>query len=711
MNGLAQVKEYILQKTSNVNVNNPKANQGAKYLAENYTEEEILQHVDTSFQIIQLQFTKSTSETPAGEARLTTVSSGIGYHVCKREEELGIFSQWDLDVRVGDLFIEAYYNTGFIDLYYPRIRNGFHIVSATNKWTDLEDIDTSTIIHSLKGTVEIKPHPIEGMMQMHAHDEYPVIKGKGANDSLDTRSTWVKAINKLQRTSWRVNERVLTAMLKHEDKFISREKVLRNKPKEQKRRSKLIEWSFTTKKAKYLKGKTFYQFLEADYRGRLYYSEPFLNFQGSDIARGMLQFGRGKPMDEYGLYWLAVHTACCYNQSYNADEIPDWCQEDYASYLQEEGLESISVDKMTLDDRNRWTKENMEWIRKAGEESTFYHDSEKVVSFLACCIEWDGYLTAKESGQIHYTHLPIPIDGSNNGWQHLGAISRDEKTGALVGLIPRDIQLDFYVQTAKELYRLTEDEHLLSILHSMPMKHIRKGISKRGSMTRAYSAGADKIGENMWFDCKAEDFDELYGLTEEDCKQFAKILIKAINNVCPGPLKTMGYMQALAGVAIAQGITVMQWRTPSEFDVEYKCFYSKHCKTRGTIAGYNKYNKQCQVKHVAQVFTDFPDVRGFMCGISPNYIHSMDAAHMALVVDKWNGDFGAVHDSFSTHATDVEHLLAHTKQEFIDMYDTPDYYRVIEDQLVRDMDDVTVDRPELGTLNIREIDDSDYFFS
>ena len=58
------------------------------------------------------------------------------------------------------------------------------------------------------------------------------------------------------------------------------------------------------------------------------------------------------------------------------------------------------------------------------------------------------------------------------------------------------IQYDFYVQTAKELYNLTEDEHLKSILSKMPMKHIRKGISKRGSMTRAYSAGAQKIGEN-----------------------------------------------------------------------------------------------------------------------------------------------------------------------------------------------------------------------
>ena len=137
------------------------------------------------------------------------------------------------------------------------------------------------------------------------------------------------------------------------------------------------------------------------------------------------------------------------------------------------------------------------------------------------------------------------------------------------------IQYDFYVQTAKELYNLTEDEHLKSILSKMPMEHIRKGISKRGSMTRAYSAGAQKIGENMWFDCKTEDYDELYGLTQADCMALAKILIKAINNVCPGPLKTMGYLQALAGVAISQDTDRLKWTTPSDFKVDYTCFHKQ----------------------------------------------------------------------------------------------------------------------------------------
>ena len=45
------------------------------------------------------------------------------------------------------------------------------------------------------------------------------------------------------------------------------------------------------------------------------------------------------------------------------------------------------------------------------------------------------------------------------------------------------------------------------------------------------------------------------------------------------------------------------------------------------------------------------------------------------------------------------------------MYDVDNYYHIIEDQLVEDLDDVTTDRPTLGDLNIEEIEDSDYFFA
>ena len=110
-----------------------------------------------------------------------------------------------------------------------------------------------------------------------------------------------------------------------------------------------------------------------------------------------------------------------------------------------------------------------------------------------------------------------------------------------------------------------------------------------------------------------------------------------------------------------------------------------------------------------QVPIDKPDYRGFMCGISPNFIHSMDASHLSIVAAKWHGAFGAVHDSFSTHACDVPDLLKLTKDVFVDMYDCDNYLDVIQSLFSDGNDDV--DQPELGELNIGDIYGSDYFFA
>ena len=718
LEGFKEVTDYLANKRLSVNVNNPKANTGAVVLREEYEEHELRDLVGEAIHTIQENFTKTNTEVAAGEAKLTNVSMHIGRYVCKRPPEYdntGLYNEWVKDIRVGDLFVEAFFKTGFIDLYYPERRDSFHIITPTNKWTDLKPLPLDTITRVTRNTVEVKPPLISGPTQIHkdGDTDYPIIKKKPtAYINLD--APWVKSINKLQRTGWKVNSRVLETLLDNSDKFTSSIEIKdkERRDEELKRRSKIIEWAFITKKAKYLDGRTFYQMVDADYRGRVYYCEPFFSFQGSDVARGMMLFDREKPMDSHGLYWLAVHTACSYNKSYNIDEIPDWCEEDYVSYLQDEGLDSISLDKMSLNDRVNWVNNNMDMLRDSGETCELHMDAEKPVSFLACCIEWHDYHVARDAGLTHRTSLPIPIDGSNNGWQHLGAISKDVQTGELVGLTSVNIQKDFYVQTAKELYRLTEDGELKDLLDRMPMKHIRKGISKRGSMTRAYSAGAAKIGENMWFDCKTEDYHKKYGITEDNCMALAKLLIKAINNVCPGPLKTMGYLQGLASVIIADedASHKLEWNTPSGFEVEYECYYSKRCVTKGTISGYTKYNERGVVNHKARVYSDFPDMRGFMCGISPNYIHSMDAAHMALVINDWTGDFGAVHDGFSTHACDVETLLATTKRKFIEIYNEDNYYNIIKQQIVGDRE-VLLDQPDLGNLNIEEIEDSDYFFA
>ena len=714
--------------------------------------------VDTSFGVIQFQFSRTSSDSPAGVAQLTATSSLIGTAISEKISRDPL--PWNMEVRLGDLFIEAYKVNELIDLYYPKIRDSSYIISATHQWTELADIPDIHERIAIIGTVTERPEKIQGAHQFHNQRNVSVVKGN--TSAVEPDKAWVKAIDNLQSTGWRINRPVLEAMLENSDLFTSDEPIEDNDAKEQKRRSKKVEWSFITEKATRFKdADVFYQYLEADYRGRLYYSEPFLNFQGSDLARGILEFSRGKPMTEEGLQWLAIHTASCFNMSYGIDDIPTWCSSDYVTYLEQEGLDNISVDKMTLEDRIEWTNQYMTEVVEAGKYRVFSSDAEKPVSFLSACVEWYDYSISNRENRIHMTRLPIPIDGSNNGWQHLGAISKDTLTGELVGLVPVKIQKDFYVQTAKELIKLNKNERLENILNEMPMKRIRKGISKRGSMTRAYSAGAAKIAENMFFDCKAEDYHITYDITQDDCAKLAKTLVKAIDIVCPGPLDTMKYLQDLASFEIGKyerygedgepagaeykelvkeqkelytkqdktdeeleqlndlmiqmrsyefrkiygvGSDFLRWDTPSGFHVHYENWITEAKKVRGRIDGQ-------QIKHVAQLPTKRPDIRGFMCGVSPNFIHSMDASHMALVIEEWNGDFGAVHDSFSTHACDVDKLLASTKQKFISMYAVDNFYDHIKDQLITDQEELDVEQPALGSLNIEEIEDSDYFFA
>ena len=704
-----------------------------------------------ALQIIQQNFSRDETDNPVGTAKLTAVSSAIGGIIHKHINRESI--PWNMEVRLGDLFIEAFYNTGYIDIYYPKARDTSYIISATNKWLKLAELPVDIRV-ILKGTHLTKPRYIK--------------KLAGAGNSeikTDTEIAHVRAVNKLQQVGWRINQRVYKALKENKDLFASSTPVLNNEAKELRRRSKNLEWGFIMAKAKELyHADTFYQDVEVDYRGRVYYAEPFLNYQGSDLSRGMLKFSKGKPMTAEGMWWLAVHTACSFNQSYSKEELPSWAEADYFSYLSNEGLDSISVDKFTLEDRVRWTNENMDVILEAGRTHHIFTDAEKPVSFLAACIEWHDFSEAEKDGRIYMSHLPIPIDGSNNGWQHLGAMSKDKRTGKLVGLTPEEIQEDFYVKTAKELYSITTDERRKKLLEDMPMKHIRKGISKRGSMTRAYSAGATKIAENMWFDCRTEDYHELYGLEEKDCIGFAKDLVTAIDAVCPGPLDTMYYLQQLAAYMIGKyakfkdgveagkefaqlsqdiktlyvkkdktdeeleelsalireattyetrliygmGEQILTWTTPSGFTVNYEDWAMRSVRCRGTISGL-KIGKTKTINHVARIATDKPDVRSFMCGISPNFVHSMDAAHMALIIDEWDNDFGAVHDSFAVHACDVDDLLDLTKKTFVDIYDVDNFFNYIRKEITNNNDDVK--QPTLGDLDIQEVYYGDYFFS
>ena len=651
---------------------------------------------------IQRCFKRSKTE---GESAITQASMAIGKYIVEGWDSNNV--NFRDHVRVGDLVIEGFVMCNYLTISVGHMKSRKPVtIHATDKWGNMEAVAGKTICMT-----DSIIAPITTLMQ--ANDKSVIKtwdKSKEKKFTQYLNAPFIKAIDKLQATRWLVNPDVHEAILQQWASFI---KVEEFKGEDEKENDKLYQRQASKNRevkevmaiaAKWL-GTEFSFYLDADYRGRLYYSEPFFNFQGSDIARGQLMFAKGRLFDSTASFWLGVHTACAYNQSYGIDEIPDWVTTDYCSALEEEELDTISVDKMTLEDRAMWTQQNIDVIVEAGKRKEFMHEAEKSISFLACCIEWYKYSQSKGD---FYTRLPIPIDGANNGWQHLGAMSKDDKTGKLVGLVPTEVQNDFYVQVAK---RLTQRMPEWFEERQIPMKHIRKGIAKRGAMTRAYSCGQKKMSESMYSDCYQFGFTEEYNISTWDCDELSSQVIRAIQEVCPGPLDTMRYLQRLADQEIAnwardygtdrgKGI---EWLTPSGFPVVYECYRTRPVKV--DCYGFATPTGEIRFKHVIREKTDIPDRRGFMCGISPNFVHSMDASHMALVVAGWEGSFGAVHDSFSTHACDVEELMTTTRKEFVKIYDKENFYDSIP--FGRGYNG---DVPTIGTLSITEVKESDYFF-
>jgi len=457
-------------------------------------------------------------------------------------------------------------------------------------------------------------------------------------------------------------------------------------------------------------GYEFYQSMYLDYRGRIYNKDPYFSYQSNDLARGHFLFAEEKEVDQKGAEYTFIHTASSFNQTYSIKELEqlDWITLDYTKPLKEDGLVDISVDKMGVMDKHNWTIENINNILDVASDPIatidYWQSAEKPWVFLSLCFEIGGIIGGALADEPYYSSMPISIDGVNNGTQHLAAMSLDERAGKLVGLMPMEIPKDFYLVMGKEIINVNKGTEIGKKLKHIPMKLIRKGISKRGSMTRAYDAGARKIGEIIYQDSYDAGITAKYNITRSDSKALGKDLVTAYDAVCHGPVEIKKYLQALVNHKIkVMNLKDISWDTPSGFPVLTQKWVARKKVYQGSLQGK-------QISHVYLEVTDKPALAEHLSAIGANWVHSYDASHMSLVINKLNLDsFGAIHDSFSVHAADVEELIYTTKSEFIKMY-AKDIFADMREELIWNDEMFDEEIPAVGNLILEDIYDSDFFF-
>ena len=290
---------------------------------------------------------------------------------------------------------------------------------------------------------------------------------------------------------------------------------------------------------------------QLDFRGRLYPIPLFLQPQGNDLAKGVLTFAKGKPIDnDEAMDWLAIH-----------------------------GANVFGYDKVSLEERVEWVAEHEKahHVRRpgpAGRGYGWWSDRDKPWQFLAFCYEWAGLL---EHGVGFVSTLPVAVDGACNGLQHFSAMLRDPEGGAAVNLVPSDKPADIYQQVADIVTRkLCLEVSTRSCDASMAQQWLDYGVTrkltKRPVMVVPYSGTQFTCREYVHEHIReVRDGGNLCPgrLTRSSRPPcyVTKLIWETIHEVVSSARLAMDWLRRCARKTTSEGKT-LYWKTPTGFPVE-----------------------------------------------------------------------------------------------------------------------------------------------
>jgi DNA-directed RNA polymerase len=546
-----------------------------------------------------------------------------------------------------------------------------------------------------------------------------------------------EALNAIQNTAWQINPRVLEVMLeaqaraasfadilppvddmKVEDEaprpaWLTKEMKQEDMTEEQveqfrlwkrsvsqlhelnaKLRSKRMQWSRMLWVAERFKDEEEMFFPhQLDWRGRIYPVPLYLHPQGHDACRGLLQFSRAVPIqDDEGALWLAVHGAGCWG-----------------------------VDKVSLEDRRAWVLEHERAILSSAEDpltNRFWTEAEKPWQALAFCLDWAGF---RAEGFDYLSQLPVQMDGTCNGLQNFSAILRDEVGGKAVNLLPGDKPNDIYTDVAElVIKRVEEDAMGGNEIAAGWIGRVTRKVTKRPVMTLAYGASRYGFAKMVFEDtisplraeCKRAGDKGAFpwaGNGFDAATYMGGLIWECVGKVVQAAARVMEWLQGAAKVAASEELPVI-WHAPTGFMVQ------QSYKLPNTVSLQLTFDK---VRITLAVANDGMkiDSRKQAAGISPNWVHSLDAAHLMRTVVRVAAEgiqsVSMIHDSYGTHAGNAWALARCLREEFVRMYSETDVLARFKADLQAMLPE-NKELPELpiaGSLDLSQVLESPFFFA
>lgn len=417
-----------------------------------------------------------------------------------------------------------------------------------------------------------------------------------------------------------------------------------------------------------------------DSRGRVYPMTQGLSPQGSDVQKGMLQFAEGKAVVRGTRAW-------------------DW--------FMYNGANLWGFDKETPEDRIAWHRDKVELLLAIADdpiENQQWLDADSPVQFLAWCFEFaelerQGYVNSK---------LPVALDGSCSGLQHFSAMLRDEVGGAAVNLTPSERMNDIYRAVAevaqREMEKAEPDED--GYREKWLSHGINRKVTKRSVMTTSY--GVTKRSAIRYV---IDDYLRVVdmGIPPRYHYNAASYLMDfvwpAISAVVIKGKQAMAWLDKAGKEIVKWGDAedgVISWVTPSGFLATQTYYEFEEHSVASKLYGH------ARIKVLVE--SPEPSYSRHSQGLSPNFIHSMDASHLHMTTARMAREIPGVslamiHDSFGTHAADTEKLYHVLREEFVRMYTEHD---PIQDFAKKYL---LPNPPQKGNLDLNLVLQSRYVFS
>tara|TARA_R110002167_G_scaffold261773_2_gene468362 strand:+ start:341 stop:2374 length:2034 start_codon:yes stop_codon:yes gene_type:complete len=401
-----------------------------------------------------------------------------------------------------------------------------------------------------------------------------------------------------------------------------------------------------------------------DKRGRMYYRGGLVTPQGTDFCKAAFQFKDAVALGETGFDAIAIHTA-----------------------------NVCGMDKETMDDRISWTMANIDSGTFAAitdfEDVMQTFPNADTFQATVAILEINRILALDTDPALVTSTLVCHQDGTCNGLQHMAAITGSRETAESVNCVAStwsDTPSDIYGVIATVAAEMAAGD-----VSALIAKYGRD-MAKNPVMIVGYGAGEETVIANT------AKFISKKGENVELAEAVGKAYMAALEVKAAAVKSFTSAITRRMDMAMQAGLTSAQWTTADGFvcDIEYTSIEDSRIRAGAFNA----------VKAGAVGRLDEVKTRGAM---APNLIHSVDAAHLRMVVNNVDHELVTVHDSIGSHAGNFFKTASAIRTQFVAVHE----YDILT-ELCTSMDVKPINfvaKRRAGGYNASEALNSTYIFS